>query len=58
MIIFACRTLSFVLQEKLLVKFSSQYHAPMKITFANNQHKFDSRATLDTIYAKWLALIK
>ena len=38
------RTLS-VLQENLLVKFSCQYHAPTKINFADNQHKFDSRNT-------------
>ena len=42
MIISARRILSSVLQEKLLVKFSRQYHAPMKIAFAGNQHKFDS----------------
>ena len=41
MIIFARRTLSSVLQEKLLVKFSRQYRAPMEIPFADNQHKFD-----------------
>ena len=33
------------MQEKLLVKCSSQYHALMKKTFANSQHKFDSRTT-------------
>ena len=47
MIIFTCRTLSFVLQDKLLVKFSSQYHPPTKLTFANNQHKFDSSSSED-----------
>ena len=45
MIISARFTLSSVLQEKLLVKFSRQYHALMNITFADNQHKFDSRTT-------------
>ena len=35
-----------VVQEKLLVKFTRQYHAPMKIIFADNQQKFDSRTTL------------
>ena len=44
-IISARRTLSSVLQEKLLLKFSRQYHAPTKITFADNQQKFDSRTT-------------
>ena len=39
--------LSFALQEKLLLKCSSQYHAKMKIkiNFADNQHKFDPRTT-------------
>ena len=55
MIICASRTLSSVLSEKLLVKFSSQNHAPAKIAFADNQHKFDSRTLLDTICTKWLA---
>ena len=50
MIISARCTLSSVLQEKLLVKFSRQYHAPMEITFADNQHKFDSRTT-STLYS-------
>ena len=50
------RNFSSVLQEKLLVKFFSQYHAPTKTTFADNQHKFDSRTTSGTIYTKWLAL--
>ena len=36
-------TLSLVPQEKLLVKFCRQYHAPMNITSADNPHKFDSR---------------
>ena len=48
MIISARSTLPSVLQEKLLVKFSRQYHALMKITFAENQHKFDSR-TISTL---------
>ena len=46
MIISARRTLSSVLQERLLEKFSRQYHALMKITFVDNQHKFDFRTTL------------
>ena len=50
-IISARRILSSVLQEKLLVKFPRQYHAPMKITFADNQHKFDSRTT--SFLLKW-----
>lgn len=33
--------LSSVLQENLLVKISFLYHAPMKITFVDNQQKFD-----------------
>ena len=33
--------LSSVLQERLLVKSSRQCHAPTKITFDDNQHKFD-----------------
>ena len=45
MIISARRTLCSVLQEKLLVKFSRQNHAPTKKTFAENQYKFDSRTT-------------
>ena len=45
MIISARRTLSSVLQKKLLVKFSRQYHSLMKITFADNQHELDSRTT-------------
>ena len=45
MIIFARRIHCTALQEKLPVKFSRQCHAPMKITFADNQHKFDSRTT-------------
>ena len=45
MIISARRTLSSVLQEKLLAKYSRQYHAPMKITFADNRHKFNFLTT-------------
>ena len=45
MIIPARRTISSVLQEKLLAKFSRQYHAPTKITFAGNKHKFDTHTT-------------
>ena len=45
MIISAHRTLSSAWQERVLVKFSRQYHAPMKITFADNHHKFKSRTT-------------
>ena len=45
MIISVRQALSSVLQQKLLVKFSIQYHAPMKIIFADNQQKFDSRTT-------------
>ena len=49
MIISARRTLCSVLQEKFLGELSCQYHAPMKITFADNQQKFDSRTT-STLY--------
>ena len=49
MIISACGTFSSVLQEKLLVKFSRQYDAPTKITFADNQYKFDFR-TMSALY--------
>ena len=45
MIISAHDALSPVLQEKLLVKFSHQYHALMRITFPDNQQKFDSHTT-------------
>ena len=48
-------TASTVLPEKLLVKFSSQYHAPTKVTFADNLHKFDSPTTLAlNILNDWL----
>ena len=36
MIIYTRRILSSVLQEKLPVTFCRQYHAPMKVTFADN----------------------
>ena len=45
MIVPARRTLFSLYQEKLPVKFSLQYHAPMKVIFAGNQQKFDSRTT-------------
>ena len=45
MIISAHDALSPVLQEKLLVKFSHQYHALMRITFPDNQQKFASHTT-------------
>ena len=50
-IISARRILSSVLPEKLLLKIPRQYHAPTKITFADNQHKFDSRTT--SFLLKW-----
>ena len=50
MVISARGTISSALQENLLVKFSRQYHAPMKINFADNQHKFDPRAPQHYIY--------
>ena len=37
--------LSSVFHKKLLVNFSRQYHAPMKIIYSDNQQKFDSRTT-------------
>ena len=46
MIISKRSTLSFALQEKLLVKLMRQNHAPTKITIADNQHKLDSRNSL------------
>ena len=49
MIISARRTLCSVLREKFLGELSRQYHGPMKITFADNQQKFDSRTT-STLY--------
>ena len=45
MIISARHTLSSDLQETLLVKFLRQNHARMKLTVADNQHKFDSSTT-------------
>ena len=45
MIISALHTLSSGLQEKVLVKFFLHHHAPMKVTFADNQDKFDYRTT-------------
>ena len=57
MIISAGCTLSSAKQEKSLVKFSRPYHAPMKKTFADNQHKFGSRTTLPLyIVNDWLWL--
>ena len=48
-------TASTVLPEKLLVKFSNQYHALAKVTFADNLHKFDSCTTLAVnILNDWL----
>ena len=58
MIIFARCALSSIIQEKLLVKFSRQYHAPMKITFADNEHKSDPLLLRHYIYIKWSALMK
>ena len=45
MIISALHTLSSGLQEKVLVKFFLHHHAPMKVTFADNQDKFDYLTT-------------
>ena len=41
----ACRSLSSISQEKLLVKISRLCHALWKSIFADNQQKFDSRTT-------------
>ena len=38
-------SLSSVHQEKLQVKVSRQYHAPMKNNFTDNQQKFNPRTT-------------
>ena len=55
MIVSARRILSSVFQKNLLVSFSRQYHAPMKIIFADNQQKFDSRTTASLyILHDWL----